>query len=154
MIQRVPDVEVSRRVAASPEAVFRAFTDPATLARWFSPSSDIGTEVLELDPREGGGYRLRFALPDGGRPVVLGRFLEVRAPERLVFTWTWEPPDPHAGIETEVTVTLAGDGTGTLVYVRHARFPDREVRDRHDEGWAGTLARLAALLEPDDTEGR
>lgn len=146
MIVRVEEVRVARRIAAPREAVFRAFTDSRLVPRWFSPSPGIGTEVLALDPVVGGEYRIRFTLPDGSRPIVHGTYLEVRRPESLVFTWTWEPPDPHAGVETEVEVTLGEIPGGTEVVVRHVRFPDREVRDRHETGWVATLERLATIL--------
>ena len=104
-------VFVRRRFRAPREAVFRAFTDPEELERWFSPSR-------EIDP-----------------------------PHRLVFTWTWEPPDRHAGIETLVTVVLEASGDETEVVVTHDRFPTNASRDRHETGWDTTLDRLEVLLK-------
>jgi len=138
-------VAVRRRLRAPRERIYRAFTEPGDLVRWFSPSADIGTEVLEHDLRVGGTYRLRFTLPGGVNNVVRGRFVELEPPERLAFTWTWEPPDPHAGIETIVHVVLRGDADGTEVVVSHDRFPTNESRDRHDAGWTTTLDRLETL---------
>jgi uncharacterized protein YndB with AHSA1/START domain len=66
---------------------------------------------------------------------------------RLVFTWTWEPPDVHAGIETLVSVTLAPKDRGTRLQVRHEGFPTNASRDRHDVGWSGTLERLPEVLQ-------
>jgi uncharacterized protein YndB with AHSA1/START domain len=140
------EVVVKRRFRAAREAVFRAFVEPAELETWFSPSPEIATEVLEHDLRPGGRYRIGFRFPDGTTHTVLGVFREIAPPARLAFSWTWEPPDVHAGIETHVTVVFEERGGGTEVTVRHERFPDAETRDRHDEGWTGTLARLAATL--------
>lgn len=140
-------VAVRRRFRASRERIFRAFTAPRDLTRWFSPSVDIGTEVLEHDLRVGGSYRLRFTLPGGESNVVRGEFLELDPPERLAFTWTWEPPDPHAGIETLVTIVLREDGDRTEVSIAHDRFPTNASRDRHDAGWTSTLDRLDDLLK-------
>ena len=139
-------VVATRRFRAPRERVFRAFTDPADLPRWFSPSEDIATDVVELDLRAGGAYRFGFHLPHGAVEYVLGRFEEVSPPEKLVFTWTWEEPDPHAGIETLVTVELIDHGDETEVVVTHDRFPTEETRARHDEGWQGTFDRLENLL--------
>lgn len=139
-------VSFRRRFGASCEEVFRAFTEPEILARWFSPSADIGTEVLEHDLRVGGSYRLKFRMPNGSENVVRGVFKEVEPPTRLTFTWTWEPPDPHAGIETLVTIVLRQDGTETELLVSHDRFPTHESRDRHDAGWSTTLERLEELV--------
>lgn len=140
-------VFVRRRFTAPRPAVYGAFTDPEQLVLWFSPSVDIGTEVIEHDLRVGGAYRLGFAFPDGRRDTVRGAFRELDPPERIAFTWTWEPPDPHAGIETLVTIVLREDGADTDVLVSHDRFPTNESRDRHDAGWATTLDRLSRLLE-------
>jgi uncharacterized protein YndB with AHSA1/START domain len=143
-----------RRYPVPREAVFRALSDPQSLARWFSPSEDIGTEVLDFDFRSGGRYRFGFHLPDGRVSVVAGRYRQIVPPATLVFTWTWEAPDPHAGVDTLVTVELREGAGETELTVVHERFPDAETRDRHDEGWAGTLDRLAGFLGAGATAAR
>jgi uncharacterized protein YndB with AHSA1/START domain len=102
--------------------------------------------VLEHDLRPGGRYRFAFRFPDGAEAIVRGEFLEIRRPGSLVFTWTWEEPDPHAGMETKVSVLLSASGNGTELVVTHERFPEESVRNRHDEGWSTTLDRLERLL--------
>ncbi len=139
-------VLVRRHIRASRKHVFRAFTDPKKLPRWFSPSADIGTEILEHDFRVGGRYRFGFRFPDGERTTVTGVFREIASGERLVFTWSWEPPDPHAGVETLVTIVLREEQDGTEIVVTHDRFPRHEIRDRHDAGWRTTLDRLDIFL--------
>lgn len=135
-------VVARQRYDATPELVFRAFTDPALLTRWFSPGPDIHIEVLGHELRPRGRYRFRYREPDGTVSIVAGEFCEITPPRRLVFTWTWEPPDPHAGVETLVTVDIAAAQTGTLVVVTHERFPDQPSRERHAQGWRATLARM------------
>lgn len=135
-------VVVRQRYDAPPELVFRAFTDPLLLPRWFSPRADIGVDVLAHDLRPEGRYRFRYREPNGTVSIVTGQFREILPPGRLVFTWTWEEPDPHAGIETLVTVEIVADRSGTEVIVKHERFPDESSRARHAEGWRTTLARM------------
>jgi uncharacterized protein YndB with AHSA1/START domain len=144
-------VTVRRRYDVAPDVVFRAFTEPALLGRWFSPSADVPIEVVAHDLRIGGHYRFRYTEPGAPSVVVAGAFCEISHPTRLVFTWTWEAPDPHAGIETLVTVDFVAEGTGTLVVVTHERFPDPQIRDRHDAGWRGTLARLPGVVGSEST---
>lgn len=139
-------VAARQRYDAPPSVVFRAFTEPALLVRWFSPSPDTRLEVLAHELRVNGGYRFRYQHPSGGSDVVTGTFREVSPPKRLAFTWTWEPPDPHAGIETLVTIEFSADGEGTLVVVTHERFPDPATQERHRSGWSSTLARLSRVL--------
>ena len=135
-------VLVRQSYDAPPELVFRAFTDPLLLPRWFSPGADIGVDVLAHDLSPEGRYRYRYREPDGTVSIVTGQFREILPPGRLVFTWTWEEPDPHAGIETLVTVEIVADRSGTEVTVKHERFPDESTRARHAEGWRTTLARM------------
>jgi uncharacterized protein YndB with AHSA1/START domain len=84
------------------------------------------------------------------RPTLAGFYLsgtyrEVRAPERLVYTWRWERPEMDVG-ETLVTVEFHDLGGATEVIVTHELFPDEAARDRHQEGWSGCLARLGETV--------
>jgi uncharacterized protein YndB with AHSA1/START domain len=126
--------------------VFRAFTEPDLLTRWFSPASDIAIEVLAHELRADGRYRFRYSEPTGEVSVVTGRFREIVRPTRLVFTWGWESADTDGGAETVVTVDIRAEKGGTLVVVTHERFPDQAMRDRHERGWQSTLARFPEVL--------
>lgn len=141
-----------RRYKASREAVFAAFTDPALLRRWFSPAEEIATEVAAFDLRVGGRYRFGFRTATEDHGYVGGEFLEITPTERLVYTWMWEPPDPHAGMETLVTVELRADNEETELTLRHERFTSDDARDRHLGGWTGALERLRLLNAISDKE--
>jgi uncharacterized protein YndB with AHSA1/START domain len=120
------------RIAAPPELVFPYFTDPARMVGW------MGLAAL-LDPRPGGTFRVEA----NGRDIVLGEYVEVRPPHRVVFTWGFEGADPvvPAG-STRVEVTLEPDGEGTRLTLLHHGLPEA-VRDAHAEGWGHYLGRLA-----------
>jgi uncharacterized protein YndB with AHSA1/START domain len=121
------------RIAAPPDVVFPYFTDPARIVEWMSISA-------LLDPRPGGTFRLEA----NGRDVVIGEYLEVDPPRRIVFTWGFEEPGPPvpAG-SSRVEVTLEPDGDGTLLTLEHHDLAD-DTRDAHAEGWTHYLARLAS----------
>ncbi len=125
---------------APKDVVYSVWSNPDHIKHWLHPSPEWSNPVVEVDLRVGGRYRLGFQHP-GERDVVfvVGRFLEVEHSERLVYTWTWEPPDPHAGFETVVTVEFTSVDGGTAVSLTHERFPDDERRQRHAEGWSGAL---------------
>src|SRR6185503_11395386 len=75
---------------ASRERVFRAWTDPEVLKRWWCPEG-FTPDTIEVDLRVGGAYRFGMRSVAGGPlMVVYGSFLEVVAPERLEYTWQWE----------------------------------------------------------------
>lgn len=138
--------EVRRQLAAAPERVFAAFTSAEVVARWLTPSPDVQLTVLQLDFREGGSYRFAYDTPGGERMQVGGTYREIEAPRRLVFSWLIEPPDIHAGIESQVTVTITPNGGGSELVILHERFERADANARHAEGWAGALAQLQHLL--------
>lgn len=146
-------VVCDRWFAAPPALVFRAFTERDLLERWFCPSADVTVRVEACDPWPGGRYRFVFTFPDGRTVPVLGDYRTVTPPERLVFTWTWEPPDPWAGVETMVTVELSPKDGGTQVHVRHERFATVEMKTPHEAGWVATLERLRPQLARVVTHG-
>ena len=122
------------RIAAPPEVVFPYFTDPARMVRW------MGVAAL-LDPRPGGTFRVEA----NGRDVVIGEYVEVDPPNRVVFTWGFEGTDPFVKVgSTRVEVTLERDGEGTLLTLLHHGLADG-ARDAHAEGWSHYLARLVPV---------
>jgi uncharacterized protein YndB with AHSA1/START domain len=122
------------RIAAPTEVVFPYFTDPAKMVDW------MGIAAL-LDPRPGGTFRVEA----NGRDVVLGEFVEIAPPHRVVFTWGFEGTDPFvASGSTRVEVILQPDGDGTLLTLLHHGLPDA-ARDAHGDGWTHYLARLAPV---------
>ena len=146
-------VEVHRRFAAGPEQVFAAFAEARLVGRWLSPSPEITLTLLQFDFREGGGYRFAYDFP-GGRTVVAGRYRSIEPPSKIVFSWTIEPPDEHAGIESEVTVTIRRDGAGTELVIRHEKLTPAGATARHDQGWRGALDQLAGLMEAEGPPNR
>jgi uncharacterized protein YndB with AHSA1/START domain len=141
MIEAESTLRIDRVFAAPRERVWSAWTEPERLARWWWPER-FGT-TYEVDLREGGAFRFHtLDLPPMGVLAVTGRFLEVRPPERLVYTWRWENEE-H---ESRVTVELRDVGGHTALGILHEGLPGAEERDNHVTGWNDCLDRLEELL--------
>ncbi len=149
---RDPSVaEVRRRLTATPARVFAAFADASLVSRWLTPSPDVTLTVLDFDFRVGGAYRFAYRVP--GRPTMFvnGVYRTIAAPTTIAFSWNIEPPDEHAGVRSEVTVTLTPSGAGTDLLIRHTQLEPPGAAERHAAGWQGATGQLTALLA--DTAG-
>ena len=138
--------EIRRQVSAEPERVFSAFADAEMISRWLRPSPEIKLTVLEFNFRVGGAYRFAYHVPHGPVMTVNGTYRSIEPPSRIVFSWNIEPPDEHAGLQSEVVVVITAAGDGCELHIRHEQLTQADAAKRHSEGWHGALDRLAALL--------
>jgi uncharacterized protein YndB with AHSA1/START domain len=139
-------LKVTRTFRASRQRVFRAWTEPELMMRWFV-EGDAEMTTCEIDLREGGTYRLEGRY-EGKKWSIWGSYLEVRPPERLVYTWTWKH-DPGIGEtegDTRVTVEFRDRGNETELVLTHERFASVAARDEHNEGWKACLDRLERVV--------
>jgi uncharacterized protein YndB with AHSA1/START domain len=136
MTEATPALRVSRVIRADADTLFRAWTDPRELMRWWRQEKDGWAFAgASVDLRVGGRYRLGMTGPDGKEHFAVGVYHEVRRPVRLVFTWDWEDPASRVG-DTIVTVEFKDmGGRRTEVVLTHERFADPARMGRHREGW-------------------
>jgi uncharacterized protein YndB with AHSA1/START domain len=146
-------VHVTRELPARREAVFRAWTEPDLFARWFTPPGNASV-TAELDVRPGGRYRIVLERTEAiaGTSYIVGSYLEVVPPERLVFTFGWEEPPQLEGLEalgaldSRVAVGFRDLGDSTEVTITHERLESIELRAFHRWGWESTLEQLARVV--------
>jgi uncharacterized protein YndB with AHSA1/START domain len=140
-------IELQRRFRASPERVFRAFTQPAALRQWWCPPGWVAGEI-DVDLRVGGAYRIAMSrVGESGAVAVRGQFVEVNAPARLVYTWRWEGAFAQMP-ETLVTLEFVGSQNDTLLTIRHENFTDLGIRQQHWSGWIAACDRLDRSVTP------
>jgi uncharacterized protein YndB with AHSA1/START domain len=137
-----PPLVVTRTFAAPRERVFKAWTDPNQLGRWFGPSDEYSAKA-EIDLRVGGAYRIDIRHNSGSVHTVFGTYREIIVPERISFTWQWEG---GTAPDTLVTIDFASIGETTEITMTHQKFADLETRNRHNDGWTGGLNKLERML--------
>ena len=144
------ELVLTRLIDAPRAAVFRAWTDPDLLKRWFAPRP-YTTPVAELDVRPGGASLVVMRSPDGREMPNRGVYLDVVENERLVFTdaytQAWEPSQKPF-MTVILTFEDEGGRTRYTARVRHWTAADREAHEAmgFHEGWGRCADQLAALL--------
>lgn len=135
-----------RIVNASPEQVYKAWLDPATMRRFMSPRPDMHVSEARSDARVGGRF---FVLMQGDKPYPHeGTYLELVPHSHIAFTWEapWSAPG------TRVDITLTPVAEGTEVVLTHVKFMSEDSRDNHMQGWTGILGKLATLMTAGGTK--
>jgi uncharacterized protein YndB with AHSA1/START domain len=130
------NIEITKRIDAPPERVFRALTDADELGRWWTSST-------ESDPRTGGEFVYRFEFEDEARNhVYAGRYEDVTPNERVRFPWNGRFGD------TTVEFALGPSDRGTELTLTHSGWTEEaeEARQMHVQGWSFFLDNLDRYL--------
>ncbi|GJE59360.1 SRPBCC family protein [Methylobacterium trifolii] len=144
------DLVLTRLIPASRDKLYRAWTDPALLKRWFAPKPYTVPEA-ELDVRPGGANRVVMQDPQGNTFPNHGVYLEVVENERLVVTdayvRAWEPSQKPF-MTLILTFEEAEGGTRYTARVRHWTEADRAAHEAmgFHEGWGRCADQLTELV--------
>jgi len=134
---------IERYYPVAPQKVWRAWTDPQALSRWFGPGEDGSVTEARMEVRPGGRYSIAFRTPDGQEHRVSGTYEEVVEGQKLSFTWAWQSTPDRVSL---VTIALRATGRGCSLSFRHERFFDAAARDNHERGWTATFAKLDKFI--------
>jgi uncharacterized protein YndB with AHSA1/START domain len=138
-------VRLHRVLRASPEQVFRAFTDADAMAKWLPPHGFTG-KVHHLDPKVGGTFRMSFTnLSSGQSHAFGGEYLEVVPNERLRYTDKFDDPSMPSVMVS--TVTLTPVSCGTELHVVQEGIPEMIPAEACYLGWQESLTLLTLLVE-------
>ncbi|MCW5734834.1 MAG: SRPBCC domain-containing protein [Enhydrobacter sp.] len=129
------------------ERVFEAWADETQFIQWMCPPG-VMLDEASLDVRPGGAWRVRGRHPERTF-ATSGRYLEVKRPERLVFTWAHHANadfDSPRGHETTVRLEFRAVGNKTELTLIQGTFADVPSRQGHDDGWTGSFDKLETFL--------
>lgn len=136
-------VNIDKIIHAPIEKVFDAWLDPSMLTKFMKGIPDKTDTDVEIDARESGRFTFIMHMGDVKIPHT-GTYLEIRRPDRLVFTWKSQ----YSVVENS-TVTLNFtriDDNKTNVSLSHVKFIDEDARSGHEEGWGNILDQLNEIM--------
>ena len=144
---------LKRVLNATPERAFQAWTSAEHIQQWMRPEPGMVVPLARMDLRVGGKFRIQMKTPDGEFFTAVGVFQEVKAPERLVYTWDWEKDGSGAefgeveGKPSLITVEFLKRGGRTELVLTHSRFATVESRDSHARGWGKIVESFTMNVE-------
>ena len=140
-------VRLHRVLRTPPDRLYRAFIDPAAMAKWLPPNGFTGT-VYEMDARVDGRWCMSFTnFSSGNSHSFGGRYLELVPGERLRYTSAFD--DPNLPGEMVTTVLLKQVSCGTEMHVTQEGIPGVIPTEACYLGWQESLTLLAKLVEAD-----
>ena len=157
------ELVITRVFDAPRELVWKAWTDPEHLKRWWGPK-DFTSPACKIDLRVGGKYLFCMRSPEGKDFWSAGVYREIVEPERIVWTDSFADekgnpvPASHYGMpgdwpeELLVTVTFEEHQGKTKMTLRHAGFP-AEIGEMAEAGWNGSFDKLAESLSDSNKSG-
>ena len=135
--------------AASPARVFRAWTDPKIVMKWFGrvPNS---LHAATIDLHEGGAWQFLESQDEEKSVGFEGEYLAIEPGKRLVFTWsqvlTHASGERESTPYSQVEVVFTPKGQGTEVRLVHSAVHSEEMRSGFGGGWESAFKTMRALL--------
>jgi len=140
-------IRLHRVLRAPPERIYRAFLDPAALAKWLPPHG-FTCRVHDLEAKVGGKWRASFTnFSTGNSHSFGGKYLELVPNERIRHTDRFD--DPNLPGEMVTTINLKKVSVGTDVSIVQENVPEVIPPEACYLGWQESLVLLAQLVEPE-----
>ena len=141
------NVSLHRVLKASPEKVFRAFTEANAMAAWLPPYGFTCT-VEKLEAKVGGIFKMSFHnFSTGNSHSFGGSYLEIKPAEFLKYNDRFD--DPNLPGEIMTSVWLKKVMVGTEIKILQENIPPQIPAEMCYLGWQESLEKLAKLVEPE-----
>lgn len=142
-------------IAASPEDLFRAFTDPLLIEAWLAPG-EMTAKIHNFDLRVGGGYRMSLYYPptgnSGGKTSekedrFTAKFIELTPYRRITEAISFDSADPAFSGEMIMDVTFEAKDKETWVTIMFSNIPAGIRPEDNEAGTRSSLGKLARILQ-------
>jgi len=139
-------VSLQRVIKATPEKVYRAFTEKNAISSWLPPYGFLCT-VQEMDVKVGGTYKMNFHnFSTGNGHSFGGKYLEIKPNEFLKYTDIFD--DPNLPGEMTTSVWFKKVLVGTEIKIVQDGIPSAIPMEMCYLGWQESLEKLTKLVEP------
>ncbi len=139
-------LKIQRTVSASVERVYKAWTDPAQMRKWFGCEYVTDIKVTQ-NLVVGGEYQVQMTTdPDGLVITVHGVYKEVILNKKLVYTWNSDSAE-YPAADTLITVEFIERGKGTEIVLEHKNFALEKSVEGHSLGWTAAFNKITELVE-------
>jgi uncharacterized protein YndB with AHSA1/START domain len=136
-------VRITWHFPAGPEKVWAAWTQPELVRQWFGSNPEGTVSNATLDVRPSGRFEVTFVDTDGTEHTASGTYQQIDLYRQLRFSWSWKS---EPGVETQVSVTLMPEPTGTRMEFEHAGHTRASSHD-YDSGWRSTFKKMEKAIE-------
>jgi uncharacterized protein YndB with AHSA1/START domain len=144
------EVRITRKIAATPDEVYDAWTDPKSVVEWMIPIPG-GSTRAKLDPRVGGRFHIDMTAEGKTYPHE-GEYLRLERARLIEFTWISSATNQQRSV---VRVELRPIGNDeTELTLTHKQLPTEKSKQEHHDGWSAILDRLGKVLMTNNHQRR
>ncbi|MES2905808.1 MAG: SRPBCC domain-containing protein [Pseudomonadota bacterium] len=143
------EIVLSVTINETPEVVFKAWTEPKLLSKWWGPKGYSAPQI-HIDPKPGGKIDIIMRSPEGLDYPMIGMFKTVDAPRLLTFSSIGEDEKNVPHLEAFTTVTFIEENGKTKIALEDSALAltphGEKMIAGMMEGWSQSFDRLTALF--------
>ncbi len=143
-MDKQPKIEASKQFEVPIEKLFKAWSDPEQLKKWWRP---MGSQLIEVTNELKVGGNLQYVF-DKNTFTISGKYEVVKENEKLVYSWSWEfSENPEANANYKLSITFSSKDNGSEIRVVQEDMKNDENLHPNQEGWEKGLSDLEHFLQ-------